>query len=514
MHFNEREGHYYVVTKKRFKILETELGDSSIKLRDNCSISLGTLQKTFTKNDVKLKSPGIKKLSNQLIDLQNDLREKSISRYGDFLKSFTHRYDDILHKIVKFISVVDVVCSSAQGAMENSYYKPNIINSLESFVQCENIRHPIIERVQTNTQYTGNNLHIGPCPSQPVSEGVLLYGVNAAGKSSLMKSVALALIMAQAGLYVPASTFNFSPFRNIFTRLTKEDNLFRGQSSFAVEMSELRNILLRADKNSIVFADELCSGTESQSALSIVAAGIMHLKKSHTPFIFATHLHDLVNLPCIKDEEGIRIYHLSVSYNATSGNLIYDRTLREGPGSSLYGIEVCKSMDMPIEFLKNAQKIRNMLHGSQTLLDDSASKSSYNSSVFVTQCQICSSPAEDVHHIQFQCKANSHNMIGDIHKNVKSNLVCLCKKCHISVHNFEIEVQGYVTTSSGVELKYRHIPQPSRKQNRKFNDEQQEWLQKKAKDKITKANMKILFQNEFDKKISSTTLNKIISNIY
>ena len=105
-------------------------------------------------------------------------------------------------------------------------------------------------------------------------------------------------------------------------------------------------------------------------------------------------------------------------------------------------------------------------------------------------------------------------MIGDIHKNVKSNLVCLCKKCHISVHNFEIEVQGYVTTSSGVELKYRHIPQPSRKQNRKFNDEQQEWLQKKAKDKITKANMKILFQNEFDKKISSTTLNKIISNIY
>ena len=166
------------------------------------------------------------------------------------------------------------------------------------------------------------------------TNGILLYGVNASGKSSLMKSVGLCIIMAQCGMFVPCSEFIYKPYHNVFTRISNNDNIFKGQSTFAVEMSELRSILKRTNDNSLVLGDELCSGTEMASGQSIVAAGIMCLSKLKTSFIFATHMHQLVDIEEINCLEDVKYKHLKVHYDYEKSILIYDRQLSDGPGDS------------------------------------------------------------------------------------------------------------------------------------------------------------------------------------
>ena len=97
-----------------------------------------------------------------------------------------------------------------------------------------------------------------------------------------------------------------------------------------------------------MIGDELCSGTESVSALAIVSAGIVTLAKKNTSFVFATHLHDLVNIDDVKSLANVKTYHLSVTFDEKKKTLVYDRKLKEGNGSTLYGIEVCKSLDLEL----------------------------------------------------------------------------------------------------------------------------------------------------------------------
>ena len=130
-----------------------------------------------------------------------------------------------------------------------------------------------------------------------------------------MKSIGLTLIMAQAGFYVPCSELRYSPYTQIFTRILNNDNIFKRQSSFAVEMSELRGILKRADKNSLVLGDEVCSGTETTSALSIVSAGLKTLSDLKCSFIFTSHLHQLMDIQIIKEIHSLKIYHLKMVKN-------------------------------------------------------------------------------------------------------------------------------------------------------------------------------------------------------
>ena len=111
-----------------------------------------------------------------------------------------------------------------------------------------------------------------------------------------MKSVGLNIILAQMGMFVPCKEMSYYPFEYILTRICGNDNIFKGQSSFAVEMEELRGILLRAKENSLVLGDEICSGTEYISAQSIIAASLKRLYKNGSKYIFATHLHELIEI--------------------------------------------------------------------------------------------------------------------------------------------------------------------------------------------------------------------------
>ena len=145
----------------------------------------------------------------------------------------------------------------------------------------------------------------------PQDNGILLFGLNQSGKSSLIKSIALNIIMAQAGCFVPCK-LTLKPYAKIITRLSSNDNLFKGQSSFIVEMNELRSILKKSNDKTLIIGDEICRGTEYLSANAIVAATILKLVGLKAKFMFATHLHDLITIEKISELKSIKFYYLSV----------------------------------------------------------------------------------------------------------------------------------------------------------------------------------------------------------
>ena len=150
----------------------------------------------------------------------------------------------------------------------------------------------MIEHLQQQEIYVANDVRLGEDAEE--GRGWLVYGTNAVGKTSLIRAVGITVIMAQAGFYVPCSSFEYRPYQAIYTRILGNDNLFKGMSSFDVEMSELRVILREADARSLILGDELCSGTEMESALSIFVASLEHLVSVESSFLFATHFHEIV----------------------------------------------------------------------------------------------------------------------------------------------------------------------------------------------------------------------------
>lgn len=176
-----------------------------------------------------------------------------------------------------------------------------------------------------------------------------------------MKSIGLAVVMAQGGFFVPCVMMRFSPIDKLLTRIVSKDNLYKGLSTFAVEMLELRNIFNRATENSLILGDEISHGTETQSALAIVASAILKLREIGSLFIFATHLHQLSSLVEIQKAREIVLLHLGVYYDEINDKLVYDRKLKSGSGSTLYGLEFAKSLHMDETFFKKAYEIRGRI---------------------------------------------------------------------------------------------------------------------------------------------------------
>ena len=310
------------------------------------------------------------------------------------------------------------------------------------------MRHCLIEHLQTNEIYVSNDLSLGKDVN-----GILLYGTNAVGKTSFIKSLGIAVIMAQAGLYVPCSEFTYYPYTAIFTRILGNDNIFKGLSTFAVEMTELRTILRMNNEQSLILGDELCSGTESDSAISIFVTGLMELHKKNSSFIFATHFHEIVNFEEILSMERLRMMHMTVKYDKENDILMYDRKLKDGPGESMYGLEVCKSLNLPNNFLEMAYSIRNKYNKkSRGILSQGQSR--YNSDKLKGGiCELCMmEPASDIHHLQYQNEANSEGIIIkneiSFHKNHKANLASVCKGCHDKIHQNDTKIRR-VKTSDG-----------------------------------------------------------------
>ena len=226
------------------------------------------------------------------------------------------------------------------------------------------------------------------------------YGLivaNGSGKSTFMKAIGLNIIMAQAGLFVPSKKFHYRPYTQIFTRILNNDNIFRSQSSFAVEIQELKSILNRANEKSLVLGDELCSGTESISGLSIITTGLNLLCKRKSSFVFTSHLHQLTDLEEIKRLKNLEIFHLKIEYDKEKDILIYDRKLEPGSGPSIYGLKVCEAMGLSNEFISFAKQIQNKLEKDPI---HNTKLSQYNTDVFMDECKIChKKDSLETHHI-------------------------------------------------------------------------------------------------------------------
>jgi DNA mismatch repair protein MutS len=360
------------------------------------------------------------------------------------------KYSPMISYCISFIEKYDFHSTNAYNAIRFKYNRP-LISGTDSHIIGTQIRHPIIERIQQNVPYIPNDVIL-----DKDNRGKLIFGINSSGKSSLMKSVGLVVIMAQSGMFVPATSFDFFPYDSIFTRIVSNDNIYKAQSSFTTEMIELRNILNYAGKRSLIIGDELCSGTESVSAVSLVASGIISLiEQNKSSFMLATHLHELTKIECVNKLPGLKIHHLSVRYDDFTNTIYYDRLLCDGPSNTLYGLEVCKSLDMPASFLHRANKIRQgvMCMPSEFVVD---SPSRYNKKVYKDRCKICNNIATEVHHIKFQKDADASNMIGSQHKNVIHNLVAVCYSCHLKTHLDKLSIYGYVSTNKGTVLDYKY----------------------------------------------------------
>lgn len=332
---------------------------------------------------------------------------------------------------IEWIGNVDCTLTLASVAVDNVWTKPRLSSSLD----IKGMRHPLIESRNTRIAYVKHDVALGSTSGE---RGWLLYGVNASGKSSLMKAVGICVLLAQAGSFVPADSMEIRPYTSLHSRIWSHDNLWAGLSSFAVEVGELRDILEAADDRSLVLGDEVCSGTESISATSLVAATLEHLddKKSH--FLFATHLHDLLKVPGLLDRQGISVFHLRV-IRTLEGKLIYDRTLLPGSGSSTYGLEVAKAMGLPFSFMERAYSIRSAIGGERS------AQSSWNSSVFRKSCELCGCTLAselEVHHIE-------HREDGG--NNAPRNLAVVCKACHHKHHDEGMEIPPLQQTSEGAE---------------------------------------------------------------
>ena len=522
LHFNDRYGWHLYMTQNRSKTLLTRLKNLSsneIHFKHNGEIFL-----TIQKNDIRIVKKGsnycidllfIEKQSDQLLSLTGKLQSLNKEKYIQCLQKFYNDYKNIFHKTIQEIGFIDLNCCISKISIENSYCCPVLTNNNDkSYFIAKDIRHPLVEKIQTDIPYIPNDVSLS-------EDGILLYGTNACGKSTLMKSIGLSIIMAQAGFYVPCSSFEYYPYTQLFTRILNNDNLFTGQSSFAVEMSELRSILLRANKNSLVLGDELCSGTENISAISIVSAGLKTLSDIKCSFIFTSHLHQLMNLSLIQQIQNLKIYHLKIIYDQEKDILIYDRKLENGSGPAIYGLEVCKAMDLGNEFISLARSIQlKITDQSQNLLHDK--QSNYNIDIMMDKCMICKQKAEHTHHIQEQNQADENNMINHFHKNTKHNLVPLCELCHYKVHNDNLRIYGYIQTNEGIQLNYEYINEQQvikeKKKNKKFNEKQLKIILQYKNDILDKTLKKShcikKLELEHHIQISSQTLTKIIQNKY
>ena len=436
---NDNLGYFLQVTSNRFNIFKrnSEYKDLDKITTKKISASSSTLRLWF---------PEFSKINNKIEKLKNEILEKCIETYKTFCQDLIKNYDTLIDTIINDIKIIDYATTNAYNSILYKYSEPLIkeVNGKKSWLKLNDVRHPIIEVINEEIKYIANNVELGN-----EKNGILLYGMNSAGKSSLMKSIGLSIIMAQSGMFVPCTKMEYYPYNKLYSRIPGGDNIFKGQSTFVGEISEIRNILKSSDNKTLIIGDELCSGTETNSAIAIVSAGILDLINKKSSFIFATHLHELANMKRITELEDLSIKHLSVKYDSTKNILVFDRKLKEGSGDSIYGLEVCRSLDLDTSFLNLANEIRQEVLGTEKLIK--FKKSKYNANLIVDKCNICKKDnATETHHIQFQKDADDNGFIDHYHKNKKFNLVGLCETCHDKIHNGELEIGQAIMTSNGI----------------------------------------------------------------
>ncbi len=450
--YNERDGNYLSITSKRFLQVKK-------KINHNYDLTIDDIKETFNdlidkttpnKLTVKITSKNIMKINDKIFHLKNELKKKITELYSVITKETYTKYYKLFQSTINFVNNIDLISNNAYNSIKYNYIKPILDKTAEkSYFDATEIRHPIIEIINSKIPYVTNDIKLG-IDNQ---NSIILYGCNSVGKSSTMKAIGLNIILAQAGMYVPCKNFVFHPYKSIFTRIPGSDDIFKGQSTFTVELRELSSIIKKAHKDSLIIGDELMSGTESISGISLITAGIIELSKKNASFILASHLHELKIMKEIKEIKTLKIYHMTIHFDNKSKELVFDRKLKEGAGPETYGIEIAKRFVFTNDFLKNAEKIKKKILNENIEIVNNK-KSRYNAKKFVDTCNICGSKDNlETHHIRFQSESDENgNIDKQFNKNNLHNLTVVCLNCHNNIHNNNIKINGYKNTTNGVIL--------------------------------------------------------------
>ena len=508
--FNKKSGHYLQMTSKRY--------DNLMKVLPNIiKISGSTLKKDDLKSNKLPKGTNVNITCDKINDLSKSmetdkqkLAQLLIETFKNDMKIFSKKYYNILLYWASKIAFIDFINCGAKVAIKNHYTKPIIINNEKSFIKAKKLRHPIVESLDKSTEYIPHDIELG-------EKGIILYGINSSGKSTLMKSIGINIVMSQIGFWVASEKFEYQPYKSIFTRINGNDNIFKGLSSFMVEMMELIAILKRNSSNTLVIADELCRGTEEKSANIIVAYMMDILTKSGTSFITATHLHKLTLLPTIQnlvDENKLLVKHLKITLDEENDCLIYSRELLDGQGESFYGLQIAKYLMKDKTFSEMTSKILNEYDMINNEVSYEVKTSKYNPKVIINKCEICDCNENiETHHIEWQKDWKDDQLDKKLHlkMNAKSNLVPLCKECHDKVDSNEIIVKGWIETSNGIKLEHYN--------SSKFNSKIKGIETKKAEEiiKFIKTSgiqdtkiIKIKLLEKFEEKLTLATIKKFI----
>ena len=425
------------------KIMETE---NFIKIDEMYTLQKNDVEFKELKNEMRIM------LSNKMntIDntiLKNKLCKKVFECYKNDIENLYEKNKETFKNLSIIIIKIYYVLNNALNSVKYHYTRPILIENEDPFIEVKGMRHPLIERLIDN-EYIPHDITINND-----NQGIMIYGKNSSGKSIMMKSISINLIMSQCGLFCACTSMKYSIFKSIFTRICGNDNLFAGKSSFTVELSELKNILKNSDKFSLIIGDEICRGSEFLSANAIVASSIVKLINIGAKFIFATHLHDLPKLEKIKEIKQLKFYHINIEI--INDEIIFYRNILEGTGTSVYGIDIAKYIiNDDNEFIETAYEFKKELLKNMNINIENKT-SHYNSNLYMDKCENCGTKSNlETHHINEQqfFKNGIINEKLHIQKNDLSNLVVLCNKCHDLLHSEKIEINKKIKTSSGVKI--------------------------------------------------------------
>lgn len=294
-------------------------------------------------------------VTDELIELEKKVLSAKSKRVDLELELFEDLKKDILkdmlalNKICHFISEVDVASAQAWLAIESNFVRPSWSNKNE--ISIKGSRHPVVEQ-NLNSHFVANDIFINN------GESILLTGPNMAGKSTLMRQVALTCIMAQAGLFIPANQANLPILDKVFTRIGASDFLTEGLSTFMVEMKETALMLDGATENSLLILDEVGRGTSTYDGLSLAQSILEYLlSKTGVKVFFATHYHELTKLS--ESYTNLRNAHMQINENG--GNIEFLYRLVSGAAEKSYGIQVAKLAGLPRSVTERAEKILKQL---------------------------------------------------------------------------------------------------------------------------------------------------------
>jgi DNA mismatch repair protein MutS len=453
VHETEKGGISLQATKRRTKLLADQIKQQKLDQVCICDRWFSLLSLTYpaaTGANNEITSPQLSDLCRSIIVSNQKIKEIVGQIYADFVDKLRD-WEPVFQHLIHFATTLDLLQNQCHIAVKYKFCKPVLVSGegSRSFFDARDLRHCLIERLNEDETYVANDVALGSgegtssgsggavVPVGLAPRGMLIYGTNAVGKTSLIRAIGIAIIMAQAGLYVPCSSLKYHPYTTIFTRILGNDNLFKGLSTFQVEMSELRVILRTATDRSLILGDELCSGTEMDSAIAIFVAGLSHLHRVGCTFLFATHMHEINGYDEVRLLTKMCMKHLTVVYDKSKDTLIYNRKLADGPGASMYGLEVCKALHLPDAFLEfaNAVRLRHRARPSDIGIL-SFEPSHFNAHKLKGVCERCSKElAQEIHHLLPQKDADSRNYIGHVPKNHVANLMALCTRCHDEVHS-------------------------------------------------------------------------------